>query len=219
MRIADVAAALSTDTLRGTDTAFDQRLHALREHRGQRASAANLWSLMRGSAIWEFHRTGDVRVQDPYSVRGAPQVHGAVRDVVDDVEAKVAIEINAVSDNPLVFCDGAGGREQGVVPSRLHRLDPDLGGQGGPHFDGHGGGAEAPLGVANVRRVLAIELVAAAQGIDLLCPLRSSERLEAVHGMIRERVAFRGDDREMAGDLALGVRLLDDLDLVLDTLD
>ncbi|MCY4350469.1 MAG: histidine ammonia-lyase, partial [Thiotrichales bacterium] len=112
VRVADLAAALSTDALRGTDTAFDPRLHALRAHPGQRVSAANLWSLMRGSAIRESHRAGDVRVQDPYSVRCAPQVHGAVRDVLADVEAKVAVEMNAVTDNPLVFPgDGAGGGE------------------------------------------------------------------------------------------------------------
>ena len=97
VRVADLAAALSTEALRGTDTAFDPRLHALRRHRGQCASAANLWSLMHGSAIRESHREGDVRVQDPYSIRCAPQVHGAVRDVLDDVEAKVAIEMNAVT--------------------------------------------------------------------------------------------------------------------------
>ena len=73
--------------------------------------------------------------------------------------------------------------------------------------------------VANVRRVLAIELVAAAQGIDLLRPLRSSERLEAVHETVRARIAFRDDDREMAGDLERGVALLDELDPVLDTLE
>ena len=111
VRVADLVAALSTEALRGTDTAFDPRLHALREHRGQRASAANLWSLMRGSAIRESHRAGDVRVQDPYSVRCAPQVHGAVRDVLADVEAKVAIEMNAVTDNPLVFPGDDGGAE------------------------------------------------------------------------------------------------------------
>ena len=61
---------------------------------------------MRGSAIRESHRAGDVRVQDPYSIRCAPQVHGAVRDVLEDIEAKVAVEMNAVTDNPLVFPGG-----------------------------------------------------------------------------------------------------------------
>ena len=292
VRIADLASALSTDALRGTDTAFDPRLHALREHPGQRASAANLWSLMRGSAIRESHRAGDVRVQDPYSVRCTPQVHGAVRDVLDDVEAKVAIEMNAVTDNPLVFSDGDGGEAilsggnfhgqpmafaadflaialaelASISERRIEKLTntafsglppflaPDAGLNSGfmmaqvtaaalvaenkvachpasidsiptsadkeDHVSmGMGAALKLRSVVANVHRVLAIELVAAAQGIDLLRPLRSSERLEAVHGMIRGRIAFRDDDREMAGDLVLGVRLLDDLDPVLDTLD
>src|SRR5690606_4536153 len=100
VRVADLAGALSTDALRGTDTAFDARLHALRPHPGQRASAANLWRLLQGSAIRESHRENDVRVQDPYSVRCMPQVHGACRDLLADVEAKVAVELNSVTDNP-----------------------------------------------------------------------------------------------------------------------
>jgi histidine ammonia-lyase len=102
VKAADLAGALAADALRGTDCAFDPRIHALRPHPGQLASAANLWRLLQGSAIRESHRAGDVRVQDPYSIRCMPQVHGAVRDLLADVEAKLAIEINAVTDNPLV---------------------------------------------------------------------------------------------------------------------
>ncbi len=102
VKAADLAGALAADALRGTDSAFDPRIHALRPHPGQLASAANLWRLLQGSAIRESHRAGDVRVQDPYSIRCMPQVHGAVRDLLADVEAKLAIEINAVTDNPLV---------------------------------------------------------------------------------------------------------------------
>ncbi|HSM50271.1 MAG TPA: aromatic amino acid lyase, partial [Thermoanaerobaculia bacterium] len=69
VRIADLVGALSTDALRGTDTAFDPRIHAVRPHPGQRAAAANLARLLAGSAIRESHRRGDVRVQDPYSLR------------------------------------------------------------------------------------------------------------------------------------------------------
>ena len=103
VRQQDLVGALSTDALRGTDAAFDERVHALRPHPGQTASAANLWDLLQGSEIRESHRRGDIRVQDPYCVRCMPQVHGAVRDVLDDVERKVRIEMNAVTDNPLVF--------------------------------------------------------------------------------------------------------------------
>ncbi|MGH9361875.1 MAG: HAL/PAL/TAL family ammonia-lyase, partial [Thermoanaerobaculia bacterium] len=107
VRLADLIGAASTDALRGTDGAFDPRIHALRPHPGQLASAANLFALLRGSAIRESHRHGDVRVQDPYSLRCMPQVHGAVRDLLADVERKLAIEINAVTDNPLVFPEEA----------------------------------------------------------------------------------------------------------------
>ena len=103
VRAADLVAALATDALRGTDAAFDPRLHALRPHAGQLASAANMWTLLQGSGIRESHRENDIRVQDPYSVRCVPQVHGAVRDVLSDVEGRLAVEMNAVTDNPLVF--------------------------------------------------------------------------------------------------------------------
>lgn len=105
VKIADLVAALSVDALRGTDAAFDPRLHALRPHPGQQSSAANIWTLLSGSGIRESHRFGDVRVQDPYSVRCAPQVHGAVRDVLSDAEVKLVIEMNSVTDNPLIFPD------------------------------------------------------------------------------------------------------------------
>ncbi|HEX5761000.1 MAG TPA: histidine ammonia-lyase, partial [Thermoanaerobaculia bacterium] len=103
VKLADLVGAASADALRGTDAAFDPRIHALRPYPGQRASAANLFRLLQGSAIRESHRVGDVRVQDPYSLRCMPQVHGAVRDLLADVERKLAVEMNAVTDNPLVF--------------------------------------------------------------------------------------------------------------------
>ncbi|MDP9122011.1 MAG: histidine ammonia-lyase, partial [Acidobacteriota bacterium] len=115
VKVADLVGALSADALRGTDVAFDPRIHALRPYPGQRASAANLWRLLQGSPIRESHRTGDVRVQDPYSLRCMPQVHGAVRDVLADVEAKLAIEINSVTDNPLVFPADADGAPPAIL--------------------------------------------------------------------------------------------------------
>jgi histidine ammonia-lyase len=104
-RLADLAGALTTDALRGSDDAFDARLHELRPYPGQRDSAANLWGLLRGSEIRESHRVGDRRVQDPYSVRCMPQVHGAVRDLLTDAESRLAVEMNSVTDNPLVFAE------------------------------------------------------------------------------------------------------------------
>jgi histidine ammonia-lyase len=100
---ADVAGAMSTEALKGSDTAFDDRIHALRPHPGQRASAANLRKLMAGSEIRESHRYGDPRVQDAYSIRCMPQVHGASRDALRYAQDVLTIEINSATDNPLIF--------------------------------------------------------------------------------------------------------------------
>jgi histidine ammonia-lyase len=297
VRAADLAGALSADALRGTDCAFDPRIHALRPYPGQRASAANLWRLLQGSAIRESHREGDVRVQDPYSIRCMPQVHGAVRDLLADVECKLAIEINAVTDNPLVVeleapaarnahAPGAapdagsavlsGGNfhgepmalaadvlaialaELGSISERRIEKLTNAAFSGLPPFlvrgagldsgfmlahvtaaalvsenkglahpaaidsiptsadkEDHvsmGMGAALKLGkvVDNVRWVLAIELAAAAQGIDLLRPLTSSLPLEALHASIRTRIARWDEDREMAPDLAAAEDFLRD---------
>jgi histidine ammonia-lyase len=282
-RAADLIGALSTDALRGTDTAFDPRIHALRPHPGQVASAANLWRLLQGSAIRESHRLGDVRVQDPYSVRCMPQVHGAARDLLADVERKLAIELNAVTDNPLVVpgpgSDSgydvlSGGNfhgepmafaadvltlalaELGAISERRIEKLTNAAFSGLPPFlvrdaglnsgfmiaqvtaaalvaenkvlahpasvdtiptsadkEDHvsmGMGAALKLGVVvdNLRRVLAIELTAAAQGIDLLRPLTSSLPLEALHAALRAHVAFWDEDREMAPDLARAEQFL-----------
>src|SRR5688572_12136253 len=244
VRLADLIGALSTDALRGTDAAFDARLHALRPYDGQQASARNLWRLLQGSAIRDSHRQGDVRVQDPYSVRCMPQVHGACRDLLADVERKVLVEMNAVTDNPLVFPDTgeviSGGNFHGepmafaadvlalaaaelgsIAERRVEKLTnhafsglppflvKDAGLDSGfmiaqvtaaalaseskglchpasvdsiptsADKEDHvsmGMGAALKLGqvVANTRRILGIELLAAAQGVDLLRPLSSS---------------------------------------------
>ncbi len=284
VRVADLAGAFSTDALRGTDTAFDSRIHALRPYPGQRASAANLWRLLQGSVIRESHRVGDVRIQDPYSVRCMPQVHGAVRDLVADVEAKLAVELNAVTDNPLIFpadadADGeeavlSGGNFHGqpmalaadilaiglaeiaaISERRIEKLTNaafsglppflvrDAGLNSGfmiaqvtaaalvsenkglahpasvdsiptsadkeDHVSmGMGAALKLQQVATNVRRVFAIELVAAAQGIDLLRPLTSSLPLEALHASIRTRIPSWEEDREMSPDLLLAEELL-----------
>ena len=102
-RLADVAAAISVEALRGSDTQFDERIHKLRPYRGQLTVARNLRRLMKGSEIRESHRRNDPRVQDAYSIRCIPQVHGASRDAVDYVHGVVRVEINSATDNPLVF--------------------------------------------------------------------------------------------------------------------
>lgn len=104
---ADVAAALSLDALRGSPAAFDQRIAKARPFAGHATTARNLERLNRGSEIRESHRSAqkDPRVQDPYSLRCAPQVHGAVRDSLTQIRAIVEIELNSATDNPLVFAD------------------------------------------------------------------------------------------------------------------
>ncbi len=102
-KIADIAGALSVEALRGSDTPFDERIHKLRPYKGQIAAAKNLRRMMQGSEIRESHRYNDPRVQDAYSLRCIPQVHGASRDAIDYVYDKVSVEINAATDNPLIF--------------------------------------------------------------------------------------------------------------------
>jgi histidine ammonia-lyase len=101
-----VAGALTTDALRGSDTPFDARIHALRGQPGQIAVAEALSALLSGSAIRESHRDHDPRVQDPYSLRCQPQVMGAVLDLLRNAARTLEIEANAVTDNPLVLEDG-----------------------------------------------------------------------------------------------------------------
>jgi histidine ammonia-lyase len=231
---------------------------------------------MAGSGIRESHRVDDVRVQDPYSFRCMPQVHGAVRDVLDDVERKLQVEMNAATDNPLVFAADAESRgemlsggnfhgepmalaadfltialaELGAISERRTEKLTNDAFSGLPPFLVENAGLNSgfmiaqvtaaalvsenktlahPASVdsiptsadkedhvsmgmwaalkcrrvaANVRRVLAIELLAAAQGVDLLRPLRSSAPLEALHAAVRQRVPKWDRDREMAPDLA-----------------
>lgn len=104
-KIADIAGALSHEALRGTDNAFDSRLHKLRQFPGQSVVAKNILAMIKGSEIRESHREGDARVQDSYSIRCIPQIHGASRDSIDYVCSRVTIELNSVNDNPLIFPD------------------------------------------------------------------------------------------------------------------
>jgi histidine ammonia-lyase len=104
--VADLVGAMTLDGLLGTDAAFDPRIHAARPHAGQVAVAANLRRLLSGSKLRESHRNCG-RVQDAYSLRCMPQVHGAVRDALDFVRSKLEVEINAATDNPLIFADDA----------------------------------------------------------------------------------------------------------------
>src|SRR5215217_9623516 len=103
-KMADVACALSLEALQGSRTSFMPQIHALRPLRGQIAAAANVHRLLDESAVIEAHRWCD-KVHDAYSLRCAPQVHSAARDLLDYVEYTVAVELNAATDNPLVLVD------------------------------------------------------------------------------------------------------------------
>src|SRR5436309_882444 len=104
-RVADVAGAMSLEALKGTPAAFDLRLQDARPHPGQKIVAERLLSLMEGSEIRESHFTGDPRVQDAYSLRCMPQVHGAVRGALGHCEEVLLIESASATDNPLVFAE------------------------------------------------------------------------------------------------------------------
>ncbi len=160
---ADVVAAMSVEASLGTDAPFDDRLQRLRPHPGQTASAANLRTLLAGSPILASHRESPHLVQDAYSMRCAPQVHGATRDALTYARGVLAIEANAVSDNPIVLPEDdeirSGGNFHGqpvataldalalatvplasIAERRLYRLlDPKLS-NGLPAFLVHEGG-------------------------------------------------------------------------------
>ncbi|MDO8665973.1 MAG: aromatic amino acid lyase, partial [Gemmatimonadales bacterium] len=99
----EVAGAMSLDALKGSPGPFAENIQAVRPHPGQAASAVRLRALLAGSEIRESHRHGDDRIQDAYSLRCMPQVHGAARDAVAYVRRVLEIEINSATDNPLVF--------------------------------------------------------------------------------------------------------------------
>ncbi len=111
---ADVIGALSLDALRGTDVAFDERIHQARPHPGQLRTAANLRKMLEGSRLRESHLDCD-RVQDAYSLRCMPQVHGAVRDTLVHCREVMEIEVNSAVDNPLVFLKNSKDGEADVI--------------------------------------------------------------------------------------------------------
>jgi histidine ammonia-lyase len=277
---ADVAAALSLDALRGTPTAFDPRIAAARPHPGHATSAGNLARLNRGSEIRESHRsaTEDPRVQDPYSLRCTPQVHGAVRDALTNIRATLTIELNSATDNPLVFADTdevlSGGNFHGQplamaadqlavalatlggiserrveqmtnpltsgLPAFLIRdaglnsgfmilqitaaaLASEMKAQATPHsvdsistsgnqedYVSMGMGAARRLQpmLANLENVLAIELLSACQGIELLAPLQTGEEARKAQKLIRGASKFVTEDRTLAPDIAAAAALI-----------
>jgi histidine ammonia-lyase len=276
-RAAHGAAAMALEALRGTPDAFDERIHAARPHRGQVASAALLRELLADSEIRESHRINDPRVQDAYSLRCTPQVLGPVFDAIEFAAGVAEVELNASTDNPLVFGTDilSGGNFHGqpvalvldvltialttlagIAERRIERmLNPDLS-HGLPAFLAPDPGVQSgfmmvqvtaaalvaesrtlctaasvqsiptdanqedvvPMGMAaafkarrvlaNARRVVAAELLCAAQGLDLLRPLRPGRGVGPLHARVRRVVAPLVDDRPITPDLEALATLL-----------
>jgi histidine ammonia-lyase len=272
LETAEVAGAMSLDALLGTPEAFREEIQDARPHAGQARSAARLRALLAGSQIRESHREGDPRVQDAYSLRCMPQVHGAAREALAYVRGILETEANSATDNPLVFPEAgvvvSGGNFHAQVVSqaldllaiavadlaaiserRVERLlNPDLS-MGLPAFLASHAGLEsgfmivqvtavdllaemrilshpasvdsvttsanqedhvsmglaaarkARRSVACLQKVLATELMCAAQGIEFRRPLRSSDPIEAAHARIRLDVPKLEGDRVLGPDL------------------
>jgi len=270
-RVANLAGAMSLEALLGTPVAFDARIQDARGQLGQAAAAAALRDLLADSEIRESHREGDPRVQDAYSLRCMPQVHGPVLDAIDFAAAVIGREINAATDNPLVFDSGellSGGNFHGqsvamvldflaialtnlatIAERRIDRLvHPDLN-QGLPAFLSPDAGVNSgfmmaqvsaaalaseckvlshpasvdtiptdgskedvvPMAmgaawklrriVRNVRYVLAIELMCAAQGIDFRAPLKPGRGVARGHAAVRRLIPRLERDRVIAPDI------------------
>ena len=277
---ADVAAALSLDALRGSPAAFDERIAMVRPYPGHAITARNLRRLNAGSAIRESHRSADKdrRVQDAYSLRCTPQVHGAVRDALAQVRATLEVELSSATDNPLVFA-GSGADEKsgevisggnfhgqplamaadqlavalvalaGISERRIEQmtnpqtsllpaflikdaglnsgfmilqvtaaaLTSELKTQAAPHsvdsiptsanqedYVSMGMGAARRIRpmLTNLRNVLAIELLSASQGIDLLVPLRTGVEAQKAYELVRSVSKMVNEDRSLAPDIA-----------------
>jgi histidine ammonia-lyase len=275
---ADVAAALSLDALRGSPGAFDARIMQARPYAGATRTARNLASLNQGSQIRESHRSPDKdpRVQDAYSLRCTPQVHGAVRDALTQARDIAAVELNSATDNPLVFTSGAAGAGDiisggnfhgqplamaadqvaiavatlgGISERRIEQmtnpltsllpafLTPEPGLNSGfmiaqvtaaaltsenkalatPHSVdsistsgnqedyvsmGMSGARRLERMLQNLRLTLAIELLCACQGIDLLAPLKTGTLAQKAYAAVRAKSPKLVEDRPLAAEIA-----------------
>jgi histidine ammonia-lyase len=269
--LADVTGAMSLEALMGTNTAFDARIHALRPHPGQEASARNLRALTAASGIIASHHDC-TRVQDAYSLRCMPQVHGSAREAIGFTRAMLERELASVTDNPLVFASDravlSGGNFHGeplglaldtlaiglaqlggIAERRIDRLVNPLVSDGLPAFlspstglnsgymiaqyvaaalaselktlahpasvdsiptsalqedynaMGAGAALKARRALANVRQILAIELLLAAQALDFRAPLAPGRGSAAAHRAFRARVSALAADRYLKADL------------------
>lgn len=273
--VADAAGAMSVEAMRGTERAFEPEIHQVRPHPGQVAVAKRLRTFLTagGKSEIALSHADCGKVQDPYSLRCMPQVHGASRDALVFVRQVLEREVNSVTDNPLIFPQQrkilSGGNFHGQVVAiamdvlsiaaaelasiseqRIEKLvNPAISDlpafltkEGGlnsgfmivqvaaasivsenktlchpasvdsiptsadkeDHVSmGAWGARKASRVVANARRVLAMELLAAAQGIDLIRPLRSTQMIEKIHRHIRRRVPRLDQDRIFHDDMVL----------------
>jgi histidine ammonia-lyase len=271
-RVADIAGAMTLEALKGTPVAFDERIHAARPHRGQNQVAAHLRDLLRDSQIRQSHVENDPRVQDAYSLRCIPQVHGAVRDALTHGREIVEIETGSATDNPLVFADNgevlSGGNFHGaplalafdytaiamtdlisITERRIDRLvNPDANEDLPPFLTSHPGSASGfmmlqivaasllneakvlahPASVDNVptdggkedhvsmgmtgasklrsivdlsELITAIELIAAAEGLEYRAPLQPGRGVSTARELVRKRVPRLTADRSMSGEI------------------
>jgi len=273
---ADVAASLSLDALRGSPGAFDARIMHARAYAGAAMTARNLAHLNEGSQIRESHRSAekDARVQDAYSLRCTPQVHGAVRDSLGQAREMAAVELNSATDNPLVFVrdDGTGdiisggnfhgqplamAADQvaiaiatlgGIMERRIEQMtnpltsmlpafltpEPGLnsgfmiaqvtaaaltsenkalaapysvdsistsGNQEDYVSMGMSGARRLERMLANLRNTVAIELLCACQGIDLLAPLQTGALARKAYEAVRAKSAKITQDRPLAPEI------------------
>jgi histidine ammonia-lyase len=284
---ADVAASLSLDALRGSPGAFDARIMHARAYTGAATTARNLAHLNEGSQIRESHRSPekDPRVQDAYSVRCTPQVHGAVRDSLAQAREMAAVELNSATDNPLVFVKAGGGdiisggnfhgqplamaADQvaialatlgGISERRIEQmtnpltsmlpafLTPEPGLNSGfmiaqvtaaaltsenkalavPHSVdsistsgnqedyvsmGMSGARRLSRMLENLRHTIAIELLCACQGIDLLAPLKTGTLATKAYEAVRAKSAKVTQDRPLAAEIEAVSSLLADAKL------
>ena len=280
LRVADIAGAMSTEALLGTDRAFAEDLVAMRPQVGQAVSAANLRALLAGSAIVASHRHGDDRVQDAYSLRCTPQVHGAARDTVEHARAVADRELVSFIDNPVVLPDGrveSCGNFHGAPvaavadflaisiadvgaiserrtdrlldPTRSHGLPPFLAPDAGVNSGlmiaqytqaamvaenrrlavpastdtlptsamqedhvslGWSAARKLRTAVANLARILAVELTAASWGLRLRHPLRPAAGTAAVADAVLAAAGGPGPDQWLAPRLAAVEHLITD---------
>ena len=272
-RVADVAGAMTLEALKGTPAAFDPRLQEARPHPGQKAVAEHLLFLLKGSEIRKSHLKNDPRVQDAYSLRCMPQVHGAIRGALTHCEDVLLIESGSATDNPLVFIESgdviSGGNFHGaplalgldyaaiavtdlmsISERRIERLvNPDLS-EGLPAFLARHPGTQSGFMIAHVaaaalltearvlahpasidnvptsagkedhvsmgmtsalklrsivdlaENLLAIELLAGAEGLEHRRPLKAGTGVERAFAAVRKIAPSLTQDRSLSRDIA-----------------